>query len=87
VDARRWTATVPGVGQKLEIEAWRLAPPGISESIVVEVSFEEKDEVRAGAARDRLRRYLVSVGVVAIDEAFKTNALLDRYPGGPPTTL
>jgi hypothetical protein len=85
--AKRWTAGSGAVGEKLELELWRLPSTSGAHRDVLEISFEQQDRVRATEARDRLQEAIAgSEWRPAVEDVLKTELLFAAFgAGGQPS--
>jgi hypothetical protein len=80
VPAKRWTAKSDAVGEKLELELWRLPSGSGGHQDVLEVSFEQRDGARAAEGRERLLETIAgSAWRLAAGDGLKTERLFAAF--------
>jgi hypothetical protein len=78
VKGRRWSGNLNGRLLDLEVREIRL-PGGKGTEPIVELSFKEADEARAGSHHTDLERFLKKKGWLLKDDVLKTELILQRY--------
>jgi len=78
VEGKRWEGAWGET--KVDFEVWQVRKEsGKGTEPVVELSFKEKDPVKAGRRRDELTRFLNKRGWLLPEDVLKTELILKRY--------
>lgn len=75
IPAKRWKGTLPGTGEEVEIEAWKLGA-----GHVVELSSKTSDAAGAEKLRRRLGELVEAKHLGSTKEVLKTEAALAAFP-------